>query len=105
MACGNVFTTVEAADFAGVWAVRDKKDHLEPFSRDKLFLSLHRSLEHRKTALSDAGGLCDTLIGRLRPAVEAGVLETRAIRQHVLVALQRFDKVAAVHFAAFHSDN
>jgi transcriptional repressor NrdR len=101
--CGTVFSTEETASYQGSWIVRNAQGHVEPFSRDKLLLSLHRSCEHRKTALKDAGALSETIISKLSAATQDGVLESRQIVSAAQVALNRFDKAAGVHYAAFHA--
>ncbi|MDL2341473.1 MAG: hypothetical protein QFB87_00115 [Patescibacteria group bacterium] len=72
------------------------------FSRDKLFLSLYNSLQHRPTALADASGLTDTVISKLSPQVQAGIVRPAQITQLATVALHRFDTAASVHYQAFH---
>lgn len=79
----------------------DKK-RLEAFQRDKLLLSIHDSLKHRKTATSDATGLTDTVIARLYPLMQNTIIEKIDITVITLEILQRFDKTAATHYAAFH---
>ncbi len=101
-ACGAVFTTLETPDHGAVWLVKGAAGAARPFSRDKLFLSLHRSLQHRPTALGDAGGLTETVIKRLRPQTRQGALDHQIISQTALVALNRFDKAASVHYQAYH---
>ncbi|HSX23639.1 MAG TPA: hypothetical protein VLE74_00900 [Candidatus Saccharimonadales bacterium] len=76
--------------------------HLEPFSRDKLFLSIHDSLKHRKTAQSDATGLTDTIISRLYPHITDGSVDAQGITAKAANVLKRFDKAASVHYLAFH---
>lgn len=100
--CSAVFTSEESAAYGAAWAVLGPSGALKPFSRDKLFLSLHRSLQHRSTALEDAAGLTDTVIEKLSGAVKDGVIESRTIVSTVQVALTRFDKAAGTHYAAFH---
>lgn len=100
--CGSVFTSEESAAYSASWAIQSSSGGLKPFSRDKLLLSLHRSLQHRKTALEDAGGLTDTVMKRLSEAVTDGVIDNRTVVNIVQVALNRFDKAASVHYAAFH---
>lgn len=103
VSCSSIFTTNESADYSALWRVRGAHKHLEPFSRDKLFLSLLRSCEHRSAALDDAAGLTDTVIKKLLSQTEDGLLEAYQIAQTAQVALNRFDKAASVHYAAFHS--
>jgi len=101
-ACKAVFTTTEVALYEAAWVVFSSLGALQPFNRDKLFLSIYESCKHRKTALRDASALTDTVVKRLSPAVQSGRLESRTIAQHVQVALNRFDTAASVHYQAFH---
>lgn len=102
MQCQAVFTTLEVAQYELLWLVRSPAGKLQPFSRDKLFMSLYQSCQHRPTVLTDAAGLAETVIAKLRLQAEAGILDSRSISQTAQVALNRFDKAASVHYAAFH---
>ncbi len=102
LSCGAIFTTEESVQYAGAWSVRNAEGAIEPFSRDKLFLSLIRSLEHRKTALDDATALAETVIKKLAGSVRQGTIETAQIIQITQVALNRFDSAASVSYSAFH---
>ena len=104
--CDAVFTTTEVIDYTKSLRVRSTHSrHLEPLDRDVLLVSLYKSLGHRPTALSDAGGLTSTIIAKLTPASTDGVLATSLIAQTALVALSRFDKLAAQHYQAFHPNS
>lgn len=99
--CGATFSTQEAAQYELAWQVRSGKA-LEPFSERKLFMSLYKSCEHRKTALGDAQGLTDTVIRKLQDIGVNGALDARDIARIIQVALNRFDKAASIHYQAFH---
>lgn len=101
--CDTLFTTTESIDYAKSLLVRTgSQKRLKPFERDRLFLSLYKSLGHRPTALADAVGLCATIIAKVTPTATNNVVEARHIAEAALVALNRFDKLAAQHYAAFH---
>jgi transcriptional regulator NrdR family protein len=102
--CKSIFTTQEIAQYMAVWLVKAKNDTLSPFQRDRLFLSLYRSCQHRPNALTDAAGLVDTAISNLAGKGSHGVLEASTIKQVAQVALNRFDKAASTHYAAFHKN-
>jgi transcriptional repressor NrdR len=102
--CQAVFTTAETAQYDAAWAVKGKAGSLKPFSRDKLFLSLYKSCGHRKTALSDAKALSETIINKLPVHIVDGVVSTHNIAQVAQVALNRFDKAASTHYQAFHKN-
>jgi transcriptional regulator NrdR family protein len=97
-----VFTSIEKANLSASLVVRKQKGVVEPFSRDKLLLSVYDSLRHRKTALGDAVALCDTVINRLLPKVDQATIEVSAIAEVAYSVLKRFDRVSATHYQAFH---
>jgi len=99
--CAAVFTTSEAPDLLKSLLLTDGS-HTEAFSRDKLFLSLHDSLKHRQTALSDATSLTDTILSKLMPHVHDASLDRKHIVAQSLEVLQRFDRAASVHYQAYH---
>ena len=101
LSCGTTFTSLEAADLSGSITVKSHKQ-LEAFHRDKLFMSVYDSLKHRKTALSDATELTDTIIGYLQPYMKDVTIQKQTIIFLTLQSLRRFDKVAATHYEAFH---
>jgi transcriptional regulator NrdR family protein len=84
------------------WAVISNTGALTPFTRDKLLLSLYESCKHRKSALSDAGALTDTIIKKLLPHAQHGRVSRTLIIQTAQVALNRFDTAASTHYTAYH---
>lgn len=100
--CGGIFTTHEMTSYEGSWRVQDALGALHPFLRDKLLLSIHKSLEHRPASATDASGITATVISLLQHQTDHGLLETESIAITVHEVLSNFDKAAAVHYAAFH---
>lgn len=100
--CNLVFTTEEVIQYENIWLVRDSSGSHRPFSTDKLLQSLYRSCQHRKTALNDATELRKTIIRKLQPKVTDGLISSQTITQVSLVALNRFDRVASINYAAYH---
>ena len=99
---GHIFTTLEAADYTAEWLVRGPDKRLSPFLRDKLFVSLFGSVQHRRTALPDASALTDTVIQKLRTEITDGTIDSTTVSRVAGVALNRFDSTASVHYQAFH---
>ncbi len=100
--CGATFSTHEAAVYEDSWRVLDAGAHLHPFLRNKLFLSLHKSLEHRRRSVEDATSLTSTVISLLQPQASDGSIEATAIAVTAHQVLLNFDKAGATHYAAFH---
>jgi transcriptional regulator NrdR family protein len=103
--CDTVYTTTEGIDYAKSLLVSSSPEKLmAPFLRDRLFMSLYKSLGHRSTAMTDADGLCATIMAKVAPLHTNGVISTNRIIETALVALSRFDKLAAQHYQAFHKE-
>lgn len=100
--CQAIFSTAEAPDFQAQWLVKDASGDVEAFSRDKLFLSLYDSCQHRQTAVGDAAALTDTVINKLRGAIHRSQVEAATISRTAQVVLSRFDTAAVVRYAALH---
>ena len=102
--CHAVFTSVEAADLSGSIVVRHAHSPVQPFNRDKLFVSLYRALGHRKTAVDDAGALCDTIVAKLLHGEAQASISPADIVKTAHTVLKRFDEAAAVQYAAYHQN-
>lgn len=100
--CHAVFTTEEAVNLTGSVVVRRSVGAVEPFSRDKLFASILRSLGHRKRAVDEASALCATVIAKLLQGDAQASLSPTDIIKATADTLQRFDEAAAVQYRAYH---
>lgn len=74
---------------------------MHPFSRDKLFLSVYRSVGHRDQSVADATALTATVTAKLLDGAQAA-LNPSEITKTALEVLKRFDKAAAVQYGAYH---
>ena len=103
--CVAQFTTTELPDYTKALLVETygSKKHM-PFSRDKLFLSLHKSLGHRGDALNSSTALVNTVIGRLlnKKYVVNGSVTTKIISKVAYEVLKRYDPLAATTYKAYH---
>jgi transcriptional repressor NrdR len=101
-ACGAIFTSIEAADLAYSVSYKKPTGDLEPFSRDKLLLSIHESCKHRSDAAEAASALTDTIIQQVLPTINDGLVARGDIVVIAKKTLAHFDKTAATHYTAFH---
>lgn len=102
LSCLAVFTTRETPDLGLSLRLEDANGALQPFSRDRLLFDLQSSLSHRKTALSDASDLTDTVIGKLLAHSRGGVIKRTTVIEQSLSVMKRFDTAGAVHYRAHH---
>ena len=103
LACGAIFSTHESAVYATTWRVQNSDGTMTPFDPHTLFLSLYKSLGHRPNATTDASALTDTIIAQLRTKDTTGLIDASEIIATTRRTLDNFDKVASVHYVAFHS--
>lgn len=100
--CQAVFTTIETPEDSGALSVAAINGHAEGFIREKLFLSLYKSLQHRPSMLNDTIGLTDTIVAQIYARAENGSITPEHISQLCITTLEHFDEAAAVHYKAFH---
>jgi transcriptional repressor NrdR len=101
--CGNVFTSIESTDLASALRVQQTATQLEPFVRDKLFLSIYESCRHRPTALRDAANITQLVINRLLVQHDHhGLLKRQDIITATAKALKPFDRAAVTAYLAYH---
>jgi transcriptional regulator NrdR family protein len=100
--CSAVFSTHERPAYEDSWRVRTASGELVPFLGDRLFLSLHKSCEHREHHIEDSRALSNTVISMLGNQAHQGLLETANIAHTAYQVLNSFDTAAAVHYGAFH---
>lgn len=102
LGCSAIFTTRERIDLEETLMVKKPANDLQPFWRDKLFVSVNNSLSHRKTALKDATELTDTVITRLKAIQRGGILNIEVLAAETHATLERFDHSASVHYKAHY---
>jgi len=100
--CNGVFTSSEAVDFSSSLLYQRDANHVEPLSRDKLYISVYKACQHRKNAVSDATALTSTIIGKLMPKVRQASLQRNDIISVTSEVLNRLDKAASVQYTAYH---
>src|SRR5688500_613633 len=78
--CGSVFSSLEGVEWSQAVRVQNRS-HLQPFSRDKLYLSIYEACKHRKTPVDDATGLTRTVLTKLVPRIESATLTRNQLAQ------------------------
>ncbi|HJQ08522.1 MAG TPA: hypothetical protein VJ836_03525 [Candidatus Saccharimonadales bacterium] len=82
--------------------VANQDGKLKPFSRDTLFIAVYESCRHRPAAIADATALTQIITTNLLRHTKTGTIEINTICATTHTILQRFDKVAATMYRAYH---
>lgn len=96
--CGAVWTSVEATEARSAYRV-SKGNSVHDFTPELLLISLYEALRHRKTAVTDAAALCDTVIQQLQKKRRATIYSAD-IKKTSHAVLLHFDKTAAAVYLA-----
>lgn len=102
--CGAVFTSTESVDYPKTLALEMTNGSVRPFKREKLFLSIHKSCEHRRSAVDDATALTDTVIAKIVRTGTQSAIPAQQLAKLVHETLANFDTASAVQFAAYHAE-
>ena len=104
--CVAQFTTIELPDYAtALLVVSPSNKNLAPFNRDKLLISIYKSLGHRPDPTKDATALTTTIIGKIlrkRQSGKNGTIQLKDITTTTYEVLRHFDIQAANSYRAYH---
>ncbi len=100
--CRSIFTSVEQPDLNSSIIIQDSTGHIKPFIKEKLFLDIYECCRHRKTAVNDATALTDTILSLLPAYIINATLKREDLVRAGSEVLKRFDRVAQVHYLAYH---
>lgn len=100
--CSAVFTSREAPDYSLAIAVNENNRSVSAFSPDKLYLSIYRSMTHRKSPIEDTRGICDYSIDVIARNLDKGAVDRAYISKTVGKVLKNFDEAAYIHYSAHH---
>jgi transcriptional regulator NrdR family protein len=100
--CSNIFSTTEKINYSTTLLITNKTGTISDFSKDKLLLSVYRSLGHRDDAINDAVALTDTIMSSIIKPLATPLVDTASIVKTTYLVLSNFDKAAAVHYRAYY---
>lgn len=97
LSCPNVFTTIESIDLSTTHKVVKLNGDYENFSWLKLYVSIHKSLDHRSTAPDDANNITNTITANLI-RLRNKLIDTETIISIAMKTLGYFDPAAAIKY-------
>ncbi len=101
--CGATWTSIEAPESRSAFRVL-QGESMHEFVPEILMISLYEALRHRKTAVTDAAALTQTVISLLYKK-RLAALPADEIKKTAQAVLQRFDPTAAAVYKARTSHN
>lgn len=102
--CKAVVTTFETYDLATTLLVKKRSGALEEFQRDKILLSIARSIEHRKNIHQAASDLTNSVLSQLlvkKPVPT--IISTEDISHVTSIVLKRYDAVSSIKYLSYQT--
>lgn len=102
--CKSIVTTIEKFQLNSMLTVVKHNATYEPFSDDKLFVSILKAIEHLPTPIITARALTDTTLNSitkdkpLKPQIS-----TKQIALHTSKVLKNFDAAASIKYLSFQT--
>ncbi|HUY53513.1 MAG TPA: hypothetical protein VMV24_03005 [Candidatus Dormibacteraeota bacterium] len=100
--CAYIFTTIEKIDLERSMVVKAEDGSMYPFIREKLLMSISKSLGHRTNHVNEAVALTNTILSKLQTTYKTPLLTRNNIILTSEEVLKNFDNAALIHYSAYH---
>lgn len=100
--CSSVFTTQENPVLDTSHVIKNNDLRLQPFNRDRLYISIYEACKHRESAVKDAAYLTAIIVAKILASQTSGSVARDDIVKMATQTLKYFDQAAATVYAAYH---
>lgn len=105
LACHATTTSVEAYSLEDALRVEKKSGPYQPFSRDKIFMSIYKATDHLPNSTIIASNLTATVLRHLISQAPLNpVISSGTITKIVATVLQRYNAASAVRYMSFQTN-
>lgn len=106
LSCSAIFTTNEEIDYSGTLSVKKKIGAIEPFYKEKIFISVYRSLDHKKSAQPLATAITNTIISKILSTKIPikPLINSSNIALIVAKTLKSFDASSAIKYQSYQKN-
>jgi len=99
--CRATLTSIERIKLDEALRVQKRGRSIEPFLRDKLFLSIYQSVSHLKNPIDTAHQLTNTVLRHILKEISGPTISTDKIAILTTQVLKRYNAAAAVRYLSF----
>ena len=105
LSCHATVTSVEGLDLRGSLRAEKRNGQIEPFERDKLYISIYNAINHLPDAAVIASHLTATVLRHLLDVKPLDpVISTRIIAEQSAKVLRRYNAASAVRYLSFQTN-
>lgn len=104
LSCHATVTSVEWFDLHGSLRAEKRNGTIEPFERDKVFISIYKAIDHLPEPSATASSLAATVLRHiLRAKPLDPVIPTAIIAKQTANVLRRYNAAASVRYLSFQT--
>lgn len=106
LGCSAIFTTNEEIDYSGTLSVKKKLGSIEPFYKEKIFISVYRALDHKTSPQPQATAITNTVISKLLSTKKTikPLINSSDIALVVTKTLKNFDASSAIKYQSYQKN-
>jgi transcriptional repressor NrdR len=101
--CSAIFTTKELIYLEQAIRVSKKDGSIEPFYRDKVFLSIFKTVDHLSNPVNIATALSNTVLRHMYKVGSSAVISSEQITMLCAQVIKRYDAAAGVRYLSYKS--
>ena len=101
--CHSTITSVEQITYTDALRVHKRDKQIEPFVRDKLFLSIYQSVRHLDSPTIIATNLTTTVLRHMLKNLSGPLISSDQLAKLVCQTLKQYDAAGAVRYLSFQT--
>ena len=102
--CGSTVTSIESVSLDEALRVEKRNSGIEPFYRDKLYISIYKSIDHMPDPAVNASYLTNNVLRHMYKTKPFGpVVPSSTISKHAATTLKNFNAAASVRYLSFQT--
>jgi transcriptional regulator NrdR family protein len=104
LSCHATVTSIEGLDLQGSLRAEKHNGSIEPFERDKLYISIYKAIDHLPNPAITASSLTATVLRHLLQVKPLDpVIPTKEIAKHTASVLRRYNAASSVRYLSFQT--
>ena len=102
--CNSTVTSIESISLGEALRVEKRDGGIEPFHRDKLYISIYKSIDHIPNPAVTSSHLTNNILRHMYKTKPFGpVVSSPTISKHAATALKHFNAAASVRYLSFQT--
>jgi transcriptional regulator NrdR family protein len=102
--CKSIFSTIEKADYSLSFLVEKSNGNLEPFAKEKLYISIYKSLDHMPGSPEKAKFITETTMSKLFSRPIKSKLRSSKVAETVAETLKNYNMASFIKYKSYQEN-